>query len=243
MYKNIRYLHFGERCHPFIIINMILGINVKTLFQLGIYPFNILIQILHDETFDDIINPQYLKSENYNKLKYLDVDILNNYCHNNTILCNTKYDGLKLVHDYDCENDTIINYNFIQNSHKLKQKNFYEYIQSGDFLCFITFLFESNLKDLQYEKMSNVLFEKYGVKDFIIIIFTNDTNPIPENIPKCYEIIILNDEYRDDIHRSDEYRTTIYKEIWEKFRCVMKKYDIEHALFEEIFDINKMPSA
>ena len=248
---SIRYLHFGERCHPLLIINMMLNINIKTLFQLGVYPFNTIVKILEDETFDDIINPQYLRLMNmlpdgsfeikYNQVKFLENDKINNYCHNNTNISNIKYDKLMLVHDYGCEEDTIINYNFIQKSHKLKQANFYEYIHSGDFLCFITILFDSTLADLEYEKMSNLLSQKYAVKDFVIVIFTNDKNPIPENLPKCFEIIVLDDEYRDDIWRSTEYRVALYKDMWEKFRCVMKKYDFDHASFEEQFDINRMP--
>jgi len=192
MSKDIRYVDFGERCHPLIIINMMLNINTKTLFQLGIYPFNTIVKILEDGTFDDSMNPQYLRLNHdehgnikYNNLKVLELDKLNNYCHSNTIISNSKYDGLMLVHDYGCEEDTIINYNFIQNSHKLKQQNFYENIHSGDFLCFITILFDSNLSVLEYERMSNVLSQKYGVNNFVIVIFTNDKN-IPENLPKMF---------------------------------------------------------
>ena len=249
MSKNIRYLHFGERCHPLIIINMMLNINTKTLFQLGIYPFNTIVQILEDQTFDDIMDVQYLQamysdSSNdvkHSKLNYLEIDKLNNYCHVNTVISNTKYDKMKLVHDYGLEEDTIVNYNFIQESHKLKQKNFYEYIHSGDFLCFITVLFDSNLTNIEYERMSNVLSNKYGIKDFVIVIFTNDQTPIPCNLPKCFEIIVLQDEYRDDIWRDAGYRIKLYKDMWEKFKTVMKKYEFEYASFEEQFDINRMP--
>jgi hypothetical protein len=227
---------------------MMLNIKIKTLFQLGIFPFNTIVQILEDETFDDIIDPQYLRLMNnehgsvkYDKLKYLEVDKMSNYCHVNTIISNIKYDKLLLMHDYGCEKDVIINYHFIQKSHKLKQANFYEYIHSGDFLCFITILFDSNLADLEYERMSNVLSKKYGVKDFVIVIFTNDKNPIPSNLPKCFEIIVLDNEYRDDIWRSTLYRIFLYKVMWEKFRTVMKKYNFDYSSFEETFDINRMP--
>jgi len=219
---------------------MMLNIDTKTLFQLGIFPFNALVQILEDEKFDDIINIDYL-THNDKKPTFLQVDKIEKYCHQNTFFCNTKYNGVCLVHDYGAEDNVIVNYNFIQKSHKLKQKNFYEYINSGDFLCFITILFETNLESLMYEKMSQLLSEKYGVKDFVIVIFTNDRNPIPQNLPKCYEIIILNDEYRDDICKSDEYRINLYKDMWEKFICVLKKYGYEHASFEDLFDINRMP--
>jgi hypothetical protein len=238
--KNIRYLHFGERCHPITIINMMLKINIKTLFQLGVYPFNAIVQILEDERFDDIMNIDYLTCKN-KKLTFLEVDKIEKYCHQETLCHHTKYNGVILVHDYGAEDNVIVNYNFIQKSHKLKQKNFYEYINSGDFLCFITILFESNLESLMYEKMSQLLSEKYGVKDFVIVIFTNDTNPIPQNLPKCYEIVILKDEYRDDVHRSEEYRINLYKDMWKNLSCVLKKYGYEHASFEEQFDINRMP--
>jgi len=240
MSRNIRYLHFGERCQPYIIINLILNINVKTLFQLGIYPFNTIVQILEDETFDDIMDIKYLKNEKYNEIKYLEVDKLDNYCHNNTILNNKKYNGLALLHDYGCEEDTIINYNFIQKSHKLKQSNFYEYINSGDFLCFITFLFDSTLSELEYEKMNNLLSEKYGIKDFVILIFTNDKNPISSNLPKCFEIIMINGNYGEDHIMCIEERINLYKDIWDKFRYVMKKYDFDHSSLEELFDINRI---
>lgn len=238
--KNIKYLHFGERCHPIVIINMLLNINTKTLFQLGVYPFNAIVQILEEEKFDDIMNVDYLLC-NDKKLEYLQDDLINKYCHQETICKHTKYNGVLLVHDYGAENNVIVNYNFIQKSHNLKQKNFYEYIKSGDFLCFITILFDSNLSCLEYEKMSDVLTNKYGIKDFCIIIFTNDKQQIPDNIPKCFEIIILDNEYRDDINRPTEYRINLYKDMWEKLRVVMNKYGYSHQCFEEMFDINRMP--
>lgn len=237
--KNIKYLHFGERCHPYLIINMLLKIDNKTLFQLGIYPFNTIVKILEDEKFDDIMNVDYLTC-NDKKLTFLEIDKINKYCHQQTFCHNTKYPGVVLVHDYGSEDNVIINYNFIQQEHKLKQQQFYEYINSGDFLCFITFLFESNLKSLEYENMSNVLINKYGVKDFVIVIFTNDKQQIPPNLPKCFEVIILDDEYRDDVDRSTEYRINLYKDMWDKFRVVMKKHGYTYEAFEEYFDINRI---
>ena len=238
--KNIKYLHFGERCHTLVIINMLLNINIKTLFQLGIFPFNAIVNILEDEKFNDIINVDYLLYDG-NKVDYLKEDKLKNYCHGNNLLVHTKYHGLRLLHDYGVENNVIINHNFIQEQHLVKRNNFYEYINSGDFLCFITILYESNLSCLEYEKMYNVLTTKYGLKDFVIVIFTNDSEGIPNNIPKCFEIIILDDEYRDDIICSDEYRIKLYKTMWEKFVNVMNKYGYEHKCFEDQFDINRMP--
>ena len=69
-----------------------------------------------------LINCSEIKYEN---VKFLEIDKVDKYCHENTIFSNKKYKNLLLVHDYGLEEDTIVNYNFIQKSHKLKQKNFY----------------------------------------------------------------------------------------------------------------------
>jgi hypothetical protein len=78
MSKDIRYVDFGERCHPLIIINMMLNINTKTLFQLGIYPFNTIVKILEDGTFDDSMNPQYLRlnHDEHGNIKYNNLKVL-----------------------------------------------------------------------------------------------------------------------------------------------------------------------
>lgn len=250
--KNVKFLHFGERCHPILIINMMLNINIKTLFQLGIYPFNTIVKILEDEKFDDIMNPKYLMTVNSHpdgtytlkekNLNVLEVDTVNRYCHIDTIIKHEIYDKLILVHDYGVEENTIVNYNFIQKSHKLKQQNFYEYIKSGDVLCFITFLFDSNtVSELEYQKMNTILSEKYNIKDFIIVVFTSEKPSDVSGLPKSFEVIFLDNEYRDDVHRTMEYRVNLYKEMWEKFRCVMKKHNFDYSCFEDQFDINKVP--
>lgn len=245
----VKYIHFGDRCQPYIIINLILNINIKTPFQLGIFPFNTIVKILEDNNFYDIINPELLYTGKWNygniiveydKLEYLENDKLNGYCHENQPIFNKKYKNMALMHDYSLEKNTIINYNFIKESNKLKQKNFIEYINSNELLCFISFLFESKMKDLEFEKMDLILREKYNIKEFIIIIFTNDNTYIPENLPKSYEIIFLNMEYRDNHIRSIEYKIELYKEIWIKFTNVMKKYNVEHPEFENIIDYNKI---
>lgn len=94
--------------------------------------------------------------------------------------------------------------------------------------------------NIAYERMSNVLKNKYGLTDFIIVIFTNDKTEIPLNIPECYKFVILENEYRDDIHRSDDYRINLYKDMWNKFTIIMEKYGYKYPSFDEQFDINLM---
>ena len=249
MSQNIKYLHFGDRCQPYIIINLLLNIHTKTLFQLGVFPFNTIVEILDENKFDDIINPIYLKTvkyeygtinTEYDKLEYLENDKINGYCHNNQPIVHKKYNGMVLMHDYALEENIIVNYNYIQNSHKIKKNNFYEFIDSDDLLCFISFLTDNNLKDLKYEKMYDLLKNKYNIKNFIIVIFTADKTFIPNNLPNCYEIIYLDNEFHDDFNRTKEYRKILYNEIWIKFTNRMKKYNIEYLSFEELFDINKI---
>jgi hypothetical protein len=90
--------------------------------------------------------------------------------------------------------------------------------------------------------MRFLLSEKYNIKDFVIVLFTNDKNPISMNIPNCYEIIVLDVVFFDDIWRSTEYRINLYKEMWEKFCTVMAKYGYEYKSFEEQFGLNRMPT-
>lgn len=242
MRKEIEFLHFGERCGPYIIINLMLKNNKKTLFQLGVYPFNTIVNILEDEKFDDIINLEYIRY-NGNKVDFLEIDKKKAYSHCSAFT-NIKYEGLQLQHDYELEENTIINYNFINESHNIKKTNFYNSIKNNNFLCFICLLFSTNILDLEFEKMVYILKHKYSIESFIITIFTNDKDGIsklPSNLPKEYEIIFVENDYRIDIYESDEYRINLYKDMWEKFRDVLKKYNYHYSSFEEQFDINLMP--
>ena len=234
MKKEIEFIHFGETCNPIIIINFILKLNKKTLFQLGVYPFNTIVKILEDSTFENITDIDYIRYNN-NKLNYLEDDKIDNYMHNSHIT-NIKYDGLTLVHDFGVEENTIINYNFIKKMHNIKIQNFYNSINSKKVICFICFISMSNFLDLEYEKLIIILKQQYYIEDFIIIIFTNDKLPSSLNLPKEYEFVTIDCDYRGDVHMSYENRCNAYKEIWEKFRIVMTKYNYNYLSFEDVFD-------
>ena len=150
--KPIDFLHFGETCNPIVIINFILKIKKKTMFSLAVYPFNTIVQILEDNTFGDIADLQYIRF-NSNKVDYLEVDTLNGYCHNNEVFTNTKYPNIQLLHDYGLEpnTNTIINYNFIKKSFDTKIRNLNDSLRSKNFLCFVCFLYMSNILDLELE--------------------------------------------------------------------------------------------
>jgi len=85
--------HFGDLCYPFIIINHILEIKRKTLFELGRFPFNSNLKILQEEKFEDIVKKEYLEGIADYK------SIYNRYGHGHTVK-NTHYD-IALNHDFD----------------------------------------------------------------------------------------------------------------------------------------------
>lgn len=235
-HKEISFIHFGERCQPIIIINLILKIHRKTLFQLAIHPFNTLIKELEDGNFMDIINLQYLKYDN-EYINYLEEDLKNGFGHD-SILIHQKYEGIRLVHDYSVDDNKITNYNFLNNNFKIKIDNFMDDINNKKFLCFITFMLETNINNLEFDRMINVLKDKYKIQNFIICIFTNDV--LNENliIPDEYEIIYIDQVFGDYTHRSIEYRVNLYKEIYIKFQNIIIKY----GYILEDFDENDVSS-
>lgn len=241
--KEIDFLHFGERCGPYIIINVLLDIHKKTLFQLGVFPFNTIIQVLKDEKFEDIINTNYL-TYNEKCVSFLEDDTFENFTHESKNLKNEKYQGLFLAHDYAIEGDDnkIINYNFIQKQHKIKISNFYESIRSGKFLCFICYSFDTSIDNFLYDEMVDVLKNKYNIEDFVIIIFTNENinDKLKLNIPKEYEIIFV-DDYKNDIMMDTPYRLNLYRDMWEKFRFAMNKYGYTFNDFDNDYIEKKMP--
>ena len=217
---------------------MMLNIKEKKLFQLGVFPFNTIINILEDGQLEDIINLDYLRRCG-NCVNYENEDKLNGYAHVNSNCQHIKYKNLELVHDYAFEGNTVINKNFIEKSHKIKMENFYKDISENKFMVFITYLFDSKIADLKFEDMINVLKNKYNIKKFIIIIFSTEQKP-DKIIPKEYELITV-DQYYDDIWKKKEYRIPLYRDMFEKFRNIMIKYNIHYNSFDELFDIKNMP--
>ena len=236
--ENVSFHHFGERCHPLLIINMLLNIKEKKLFQLGIFPFNTIIDILEEGQLEDIINIDYLR-RNGNCINYETEDKHHGYAHVNSECQHIKYKNLQLVHDYAFEGNTIINKKFIENSHRIKMENFYKDIAENKFMIFITFLYDSKIDELKFEEMKNVLINKYKIQKFLIIIFSQEEKP-NKFIPEEYEILTIENDYRDAIKRKKEYRIPLYRDIFEKFRNVMIKHDIHYKSFDELFDIKNM---
>jgi hypothetical protein len=231
MSRKVNFIHFGERCQTLIIIDLLLSIHRKTLFQYALHPFNTIIQILEDNNFMDIIDTKYLK-HNEQYYEHLEIDKKYGFGHD-TVFIHTKYNGSKIVHDYTIEDNKIINFNFVNDMYKSKINNFIEDIHSNNFVCFICFLAETNVNNLEYERMVNTLRNKHNVKDFTIFIFTNDKINDSLIIPPEYEIIYLEEIFGNDAHKSIDERLKLYKEIHEKFKNRMLKYDYYVKDFDE----------
>jgi hypothetical protein len=238
-------LHFGERCNPYIIINLMLKRNIKTLFQLAIYPFNTIVAILEDNNFDELIKIDNLRY-NGDPVCCLENDEHHNYNHTNKMFTNIKYKDMSLLHDFAVNSNNIINnYNFINKSFQAKKENFYNAINSEKCLCFITFLYDTLLKDLKLHEMHRVLKNKYKLKSFIIIIFTHEINSCPDEInsyPDDIKIIYLGEDYRSDHKMEYNCRVKLYDNIWIKYCDVLKQYGFTHDSFDKVFDYNlKLP--
>jgi hypothetical protein len=118
--------------------------------------------------------------------------------------------------------------------------NFYNDIKENTLKVFITFLIETNLSDLRYNDMVNVLKNKYNIENFIIIIFTTEQKK-DFDVPEEIEIVTLDNAFIDDMGRKKEYRVNLYKEIYDKFSKVMNNYNIFYDSFENTFNIDRMP--
>jgi len=221
-------VHFGNDCAPGIIINDILNVREKQLFQLGFYNFNDMLEYLKQSKYEEIYEKSYLF--------FNDIKIIEFYSHLNeyktgSIVVNKKY-NFKFNHDYAVKNYKIINYYFIVNSFKNKIKNFKECLELENKIIFITF---TNI-DIKILEMINLLKEK--TKNwFKLLVFTNNKSL------NCYfekaELIYLNNEYDKWYFKSLKDRFILYKEIYTKFYKISKEY-IDLPVFEDTFYYKKL---
>lgn len=125
--------------------------------------------------------------------------------------------------------------------YNIKINNFLNDINSNKFLCFITFLLETNVNNQELVKMINVLKINYNIKNFVIFIFTNDKINESLIIPPEYEIIYIEQIFGDDAHRSIDYRINTSMCIYSKFKERMLKYEYDLPIFDENNVREKIP--
>ena len=221
--EKIKLVHFGNDCAPGIIINDILNIKEKQLFQLGFYNFNDILEYLKESKYEEIYNKSHLF--------FNDIKIIEFYSHLNeyktgSIILNKKY-NFKFNHDYAVQEYKIINYEFIVDSFNTKIKNFKECLELESKIIFIVF---TNV-DIKLLEMIKLLKEKTN-NWFKLLVFTNN-----KNLNYCFEqaeLIHLNNEYDIWYLRNLKDRLVLYEEMYSKFYKTANEY-IKLPCFEDTF--------
>ena len=224
--KKTRLVHFGNNCAPGIIINDILNIKEKQLFQLGFYNFNDILEYLKESKYEEIYDKSHLF---FNKIKIIEFyNYLKEYSYlpDKDTLVNSKY-NFKFNHDYSVQEYKIINYEFIVDSFNTKIKNFKECLELEKKIIFITF---TNV-DIKALEMIDLLKGKTN-NWFKLIIFTSNKN-LNYFIDKV-ELIYLNNEYDNWFLKSPKDRFILYMEIYNKFYKQASEY-INLPVFEDTF--------
>ena len=221
--KKTTLVHFGNCCAPGIIINDILNIKGKQLFQLGVYNFNDILEYLKESKYEEIYDKSHLFFDNVKITEFY--SHLNEYKTGPSIL-NKKY-NFKFNHDYVMQDYKIMNYKFIVDSFNTKIKNFKECLEIESKIIFIVF---TNI-DIKVFEMIKLLKEKTN-NWFKLVVFTNNKSL------NCYfekaKLIYLNNEYDNWFLKSPKDRLILYAEIYNKFYKTVNEY-IKLPFFEDTF--------
>jgi hypothetical protein len=221
--EKIKLLHFGNDCAPGIIINDVLNIKGKQLFQLGFYNFNDILEYLKESKYEEIYDKSHLFFNNIKITEFY--SHLNEYKTGPSIF-NKKY-NFNFNHDYFMQDYKIMNYEFIVNSFNTKIKNFKECLELEKKIIFITF---TNV-DIKALEMIDLLKEKTN-NWFKLIIFTSN-----KNLNYCFDkvkLIYLKNEYNNWFLKYPKDRLILYTEIYNKFYKTVNEY-IKLPFFEDTF--------
>jgi len=224
--KKTRLVHFGNDCASGIIINDILNIKDKQLFQLGVFNFNDILEYLKESNYEEIYSKSNLFFNGIKIIEFHSYLKEYNYLPDEENLVNKKY-NFKFNHDYALQDYKIINYEFIVDSFNTKIKNFKECLELKNKIIFITF---TNV-DIKVLEMINLIKEKTN-NWFKLIILTNN-----KNLNYCLdqvELIYLNNEYYKWHLKSLKDRFILYMEIYNKFYKTAIEY-INLPVFEDTF--------
>lgn len=223
--EKLQLVHFGNDCASGILINDILNIKKKQLFQLGFYNFNNILEYLKENKYEEIYDKKYLFFNNIKIKKFSNsLKKYKNLSVNESII-HKKY-NFEFNHDYEIKNNEIINYDFIVNVFDEKIKNFKNCLESKNKILFITF----TNHDLKILKMINLLKKKTN-NWFKLVIFTGNKNL--NYSTDQIELIHLNNEYhRSWFLKPMKDRFILYEEIYNKFYNALINY-IDLPVFEK----------
>jgi len=136
-------------------------------------------------------------------------------------------------HDFKCENNKIINFQFIKESWDTKKHNFVNYVKSEEIKIFINFSENPIIDD--YFNFLSLLKDKYDAnldKIYICIFSKNTATKKIKNV----QIINLDNDYSEWFLLSN-YSThpKLFKEIYGKFYDFAKSIDVDNIfpIFEQ----------
>jgi len=232
-------LYFGNDCLTSIIISDILQQKRKLLFSLGVFPFNNILQFLKEKHWWTITDKQYLKPmNNHNKDGIQFKNEESSFAHisfgeMHKMIVHTKYNFI-FNHDYiySEEDNTILNYEFIERIYNEKINNNWILFTNDNPLIFISFMDNTNDIVNTLDEMIEVL-NSYINKKYYLFIFTkeNTIQTTHENVI----FIILKNDYRDWYKVDLSTKNIIYKEIYDSFYNTTQALQLNHHFptFEE----------
>ena len=207
---------FGSNCLPSVLIRNILGNPTKSLFMLGLYPFNDILSYLEEGDLEAIYCPSSLR---YQGNPVSTSDDIQHYEHDNGI------ENIKLnfahLHEYavDKETLTLTNYEFVKKGFDEKIFQFKTLYDNYKIPIFIHFQIDSQpISSLKIREMVLCLTRRIS-KRFYLFIFSN-SHVKETSCFTCVKYVYLDRPDYDRWWQSDtplEQKMGIYKEMYEKY--------------------------
>lgn len=210
--------HLGDRCQPGILIDDILNIHQKSLFMLGEYPLNTIIQYLNDKNYENIFNKEHLQfPKTTGRTKH------------------TLYD-FGFVHDYRIDaNGNVLNTQAVIKRFREKILNFKQMLQNDRTTVYINFTDHTSIDTININGIVDWLNTNKKNKNYHLILFTmGDLG----NIPHIPNVSILQlDRMRHAFWQlKGQQKIELYREIYTKFIACLETNTITHDFpktFEE----------
>jgi hypothetical protein len=233
--KKAELIYFGDQCAPGILINDILRINEKQLFQLGIYHFNDIIWYLKKDKLHEIYDINFLYT-NANKKLVVHPTISETKFYHGGIANHSVY-KFSFNHNYNINKEHILNYQHNVDSFKGKIEKFEKSISNKDnFLYFINFVDRTNPSEIpKVDAMIESILKKRD--NFKIIFFTDSQRKYvginQSRYKQYYHAIFLNQSYLKWYSFDPKKKYSLYNEIYSKFYQVDSLIQSQFPKFDQ----------
>ena len=221
-------IDFGDNCLPHILIRDILFLKQKTLFTLGIYGFNDILNYLKDETYEDIYKKEYLT---YNGAPIADFHSKYQFYTQSPKIINTKYNfGFMHHFNLDVSTNCINNYDYVVGQFNTKIAEFKNYLASDKRKIFVNCSFYNSIETIKIDEMIETLNKLTQSKYYIFIYFygyERKSNRIEEFYEdycaeKFYKydnvkIIFLKSDFSNWWEQDEKVKSILYGEMCEGF--------------------------